>query len=417
MNNPKFTKISTYSLFLLVGIMTIPAAAHAACSDPATPDVDWSGCDFAGSDLSDSDLTGADLSGGYFSGTNLSGAILVGADLSDADFTFAVFTNADMTGADAVGSDYSEANFSGATTTDADFTGSDLTDAVGNIPGSTNVSKTGGGGGGGSSNTTPPSFGKSWIDSDKQEPSLVIGEHEIIISQYQSEIISDGPITFSTDEIIPISLNLYDDGGAQGISHVGLFTDLRGNQGTNPSNSKTWIEWDGTDSDITLTNKNELFSDVSVNSEIIDNMLHIDFELTFDKPMEKSNIILYIWDNNRNAIQMNLVDVIEIVESEKQIIPQQSDEIIPEQIVTADDINEIRSVDPEPIFSWEKFNQWVGYSEYGISDEKFLDHIGIEGKDIPDWVKQNNAKWVKEGKLLQEDLIAVLENLKNRGII
>jgi len=388
MNHRIFT-IPLYSLFVLVSITMIPA--EAACTDPTAPSVDWSSCDFAGSDLSGSDLSRADLSSGDFSGANLSNVILVDADLSDADFSLADLTNADLTGADATGSDFSEANFSGTTTTGADFTGSDFTNAVGNVPGLPNVPKTGGGG---SSNTTPPSFGKSWIDSDKQEPSIVIGEQEILIPRYQSEIISSEPIIHSVGEPLPISLILYDDGGPQGISHVGVFTDLRGDQGTNPSNSDTWVEWDGNDSDVIINNKNEMLSNVKVNSEIIDNLLHIDFELTFDKPMEKSNVILYIWDYNRNAIQMKLLDILEIVELEKQIIPQhKSDEIISEQIIPVDQQTMIK--------------RWAGFDSVSATDSELIKALNLDETEnkIPNWFKSYVAKWFVQDKINYEDFV------------
>ena len=127
--NHKFFAISLYSLFVLSGVAMLPLA-HADCSDPAAPGVNWSGCDFTGSDLSSLDLSGADLSSGDFTGSDFSDTILAGADLSDADFTSSVFRNANFTDADATGSTFVDANFIGTITTGADFAGSDLTGVI-----------------------------------------------------------------------------------------------------------------------------------------------------------------------------------------------------------------------------------------------------------------------------------------------
>ena len=138
------------------------------------------------------------------------------------------------------------------------------------------------------------------------------------------------------------------------------------------------------------------------------------FDVVFSDEVETSDVLFRVWDMKRNPLNLHVADALEVMLAEPT--PEES---ISELISTDPEpiLSESITVDPEPIFSWEVFNQWAGYSEHGISDEEFLDHIGIEAKDIPHWVKQNNAKWVKEGKLLQQDLIAVLENLKNRGII
>ena len=63
------------------------------------------------------------------------------------------------------------------------------------------------------------------------------------------------------------------------------------------------------------------------------------------------------------------------------------------------------------------FDKWAGYSEVSITDREFLSSIGINGNSIPKWIKQNDAKWVKQGLISQEDLIKALNNLDSRGII
>lgn len=92
-------------------------------------------------------------------------------------------------------------------------------------------------------------------------------------------------------------------------------------------------------------------------------------------------------------------------------------EIIESSIIQEPTTKHDNTMDPEPIFSWDKFNEWAGYSESSISDKEFLDNVGIDGSDIPNWVKQNNAKWLKEEKITQEEFVVSLENLKSRGII
>ena len=41
----------------------------------------------------------------------------------------------------------------------------------------------------------------------------------------------------------------------------------------------------------------------------------------------------------------------------------------------------------------------------------------MEGEYIPDWLKNNNAKWLKDGLITQQDLALAIKNLHERKII
>ena len=114
--------------------LTAASEARAACSDPASPGVDWSGCDMPGADLSGAHLPGANLSGANLfyadlSSANLTNANLTGATLSNAYLYGADTTGADMTGAYLDGAVLSNANLTGANLTGANLTGTNLFDA------------------------------------------------------------------------------------------------------------------------------------------------------------------------------------------------------------------------------------------------------------------------------------------------
>lgn len=82
------------SIYAATVVLSLAATtANAACSDPAAPRVDWSGCDKSGADLSDAWLRGADLSG----------ANLFGADLTDANLRGATWTDARTCGEGSIG--------------------------------------------------------------------------------------------------------------------------------------------------------------------------------------------------------------------------------------------------------------------------------------------------------------------------
>ena len=123
------------------------ASAHAACTDPPGPGVNWQRCNFDGLDLTNLDLQGARLRDGSFFRTDLSGsdlseteslrakfinATLTGATFERARLYEADLTKADLSGATLIGVDLRRArlyraNLRGANLTGAQLKGADLT--------------------------------------------------------------------------------------------------------------------------------------------------------------------------------------------------------------------------------------------------------------------------------------------------
>lgn len=91
------------------------ASAHAACTDPPGPGVNWQRCNFDGLDLTNLDLQGARLRGSSFFRTDLSGS-----DLSETESLRAKFINSTLTGV----------TFEGAKLYEADLTKADLSSAT-----------------------------------------------------------------------------------------------------------------------------------------------------------------------------------------------------------------------------------------------------------------------------------------------
>ena len=79
--------------------LTLALPAMAACTDPAAPGVDWSGCNKATTDLGYVNLCHADLINTDLRQANLTHADLSNADLSHADLSHANLSHADLHGA------------------------------------------------------------------------------------------------------------------------------------------------------------------------------------------------------------------------------------------------------------------------------------------------------------------------------
>lgn len=145
----KLVPVLIAALAALGGVSLAPNPAHAACTDPPRPGVDWTRCDFSGRTFTNLDVSGGALREARFirsrfAGANLSGvngrrtkfisAILPKARFDGAKMTEADFTKADLAGASFKGTDLRRArlfraNLRGADLTGARIRGADLLNA------------------------------------------------------------------------------------------------------------------------------------------------------------------------------------------------------------------------------------------------------------------------------------------------
>jgi uncharacterized protein YjbI with pentapeptide repeats len=89
------------SIMLTLTALSLGAAfpAMAACTDPASAEVDWEGCNVSGANLRDANLRRADLSG-----SDLSGAMsLYRAKLTDTNLSGATWTDGKICAAGSIG--------------------------------------------------------------------------------------------------------------------------------------------------------------------------------------------------------------------------------------------------------------------------------------------------------------------------
>ncbi len=108
------------SIMLALTALSLGAAfpAMAACTDPASAEVDWEGCNVGDVDLSGANLTGAKLSKANLGEADLSGANLSGTNLHHTDLSRANLSGANLTKATLTYAKLTNANLSGATWTD-----------------------------------------------------------------------------------------------------------------------------------------------------------------------------------------------------------------------------------------------------------------------------------------------------------
>jgi len=294
--------------------------------------------------------------------------------------------------------------------------------------GSSLLSGTTTGGGGGGGDQTPPNFKSISVQGAKtvqDDGTLGFGEilkKEIkLTNQMPSAVVETGTVFY-------IKLLLYENSGKEALEHVTLYTNIRG-PSSKVSQSDTYIRYN--DGKVTLRDVDGVFSNGYISFVERGGDLEVVFELTAQDTMNLSDIIVRAWDSSRNMREAKFVDAIEIVREARfvdaiEIVrgTAQSLEfggIIDDAKLVMDPepgVGKKYAIDPEPLISMEVLDDWSGFSSNYVSDSEFLSHIGIDGDEIPSWLKKSKiAKWVRDGMVSQQEFVNALKFLDKKGII
>jgi hypothetical protein len=224
-----------------------------------------------------------------------------------------------------------------------------------------------GGSGGGNS---PPSFGQSSF-------AILSGGEEGfggILNDNDAKTLEETK-TFKVGEKAVLRFDFTEGGGIGKIEHIGLYTNVR--DGQKRQDSDAYIFYDPLKSpQVTIHDPNGLFSEA--NFELLQkDATHfvLKFDLTFAKPMIKSDLILESWNLQKWSTINKIPNAIEVVSS--GIVQQ--------------------STTSEPIV------------------DTFVEDV-VNDRVIPVWVK-TNAKWWSDDTIDNENFISGIEYLVNEGII
>lgn len=137
------------------------------------------------------------------------------------------------------------------------------------------------------------------------ELPLTIDDDAYAISGYANTIKTS---TKETGK--PIQLRLvFED--ATGIEHVGLYTNVPGASGE-IEKSDTYIIYDE-GKPLQITDPHGLFSDVKLTTSEYGSKYEFLYDITFAKPMQKSDLIVRVWDSYRNSWDTKIFDAIEVI--------------------------------------------------------------------------------------------------------
>jgi len=244
---------------------------------------------------------------------------------------------------------------------------------------------------------------------------MTINDKGFVLGGFTSKIQTQ---TIKTDSPTVIKFIVYD---LTKIQHFSFYTNLR-DANSQIHQSDTQILYnDG--QPLQVIDPNGFFSDVTVTiNEINENKKEAVFEITFAKPMAKSDIIIRIWDPYFNSRDAFILDAFEVV---SEIAEEPPTPTFEEPV-----IEELQS---QSIPKWIK-NNAAWWSDQQISDSDFVSGIeylikngiinvsGVEvgvnsaSTEIPEWIK-NNAGWWADSLITDGDFTEAMQWLVTNGVI
>ena len=302
--------------------------------------------------------------------------------------------------------------------------------------------RSGGGGGGGES--IPPSLTTSFDDDFE---SITINNVGISPNKFNDVYMQSPPISASTGVQTPIQIVLYENIAWNLVSHVELCMNkaVVANQ---VCYSDTKVIWDKSNggNNLEIIDPNNLINDDNTTvdrSKVNDNVVTFDFDIEFVDTMKVSDLRIYAWDTNRNALVYTVENAFRVIPGSSSSSSVGDGNIVAPGTSTIDNsnnnsnnnnnsgnnntdtTNNDNSSTTSPVtLDRELLKQWTGFASESISDAEFLTHAGIYNKDsssnnngtfdvdddasLPNWTKNVVGKWALQGKISTVELKATL---------
>ena len=259
---------------------------------------------------------------------------------------------------------------------------------------------------------------------------LVINGYGYLLDAYENTLI---PQTVTAgDNPVHITFTVYTE---KEFAHFILYLNLQG-RNTNYADSDTYITYkdDGTTS---VTDPHGYIGSATVTVTQEDDQIPekrtVRITIEFgEEPMGPTNMVAYMWNTDREALFVKIIDALEVVaaspESAMQAAdpePLEPDSVLPAdpEPVTPDFADD--AADPEPVpydilgpddyddtQILQIIRMWSGFESESITDEQLLELLGLDdhqGADIPDWMMTELGVLVAKGTVTVDEFMLALQ--------
>jgi len=159
------------------------------------------------------------------------------------------------------------------------------------------------------------------LDDPSIDYPLSINGNGYLLTQYANTIQT---YQGKTGEPISFKMTLFD---STGVEHIALYTNLRGDEREVQDSDTFVIYHEG--KPLEITDPNGYFSNVNFTESEYNGKYLANFDMTFAKPMDTSDVIVRTWDELLNSGDIKVLDAIKI-DGEPIVNPDTNNLIVPD---------------------------------------------------------------------------------------
>ena len=261
---------------------------------------------------------------------------------------------------------------------------------------------------------------------------LVINGYGYLLDDATNTLVPQ-TVTAGDDDHTIITFTVYTQ---KDLAHFTLYLNLQG-ENTNYANSDTYITYrdDGT-TGVTDPHGyigNSATITVTQNDDQIPEKKTVWITVEFAEPMGPTNMVAYMWNTDRKAVFVKIIDAFEVVAALLEPVVQAADPepLEPDSVLPADpepvapDFAD-DAADPEPVPAdalWPAddydeaqvltlIRMWSGFESEMITDTQLLELLGLEGYrdvDLPDWMMTQLGVLVARGDVTVDEFMLALQ--------
>ena len=258
---------------------------------------------------------------------------------------------------------------------------------------------------------------------------LVINGYGYLLDDTTNTLV---PQTVRTgDDPVTVTFTVYTE---KDLAHFTLYLNLQ-DDNTDYADSDTYITYrdDGT---TVVTDPHGYIADATITVTQEDDQAPekktVSITIYFEEPMGPTNAVAYMWNTDRKAVFVKIIDALEVTAALLEPVVQAADPepLEPDSVLPADPEPVAPdlagdAVDPEPTSSdilWSDdydeaqvlhiIRMWSGFESEFITDIQLLDLLGLEDYqdvDIPDWMMTELGVLVSKGDVTTDEFLLALQ--------
>ena len=262
---------------------------------------------------------------------------------------------------------------------------------------------------------------------------LVINGYGYLLDDVTNTLVPQILIVGDDDPTI-ITFTVYTQ---KDLAHFTLYLNLS-DENTDYANSDTYITYKNDDGTTGVTDPHGYIGSATVTVTQEDDQIPekktVQITIEFgEEPMGPTNMVAYMWNTDRKALFVKIIDAIEVVAALLEPVMQAADPepIVPDSEMPVDSepvapsfesvAADTGPVSPDALWPADNYDDaqdlilirmWSGFESESITDAQLLDLLGLEdyqGIDLPDWMMTDLGVLVAKGAVTVDEFMLALQ--------